>query len=96
MRSKSANKILGKTLAAMILDSYQEYCNYGYPKDPKVYVINANKDTLVKVSLILNQGIIPKIKTDKDWGFQLREDTNLMPGEIVFGPEQVRITWDGK
>ena len=83
-------------MAATILDAYQEYCNFGYPKDSKVYVVQANKDTLSKVSIILNKGIIPGKPIDKDWGFQMHVTPHLKDGEIIFGPEQVRITWDGK
>ena len=96
MRSKRAGKIQKKSLVAIILDSYQEYCNFGYPKDPKVYVVQANKETLIKVSSLLNQGIIPGKSVDKNWGFQMQENSHLGVGEIIFGPEQVRITWDGK
>ncbi len=96
MRSKMTNKILGKTLVVMILDSYQEYVNLGYPKDPKIYVISAEKNTLIKISTALNKSIISKSHIDEDWGFQMNENNNLSPGEIIFGPEQVRIVWDGK
>lgn len=96
MRSKRTNKSMGKGLAATILDSYQEYCQLGYPNDPKIYVINADFETLQKVESTLNKGIIPKSPTEKNWGFQTRVDASLRPGEVVFGPEQVRIVWDGK
>ncbi len=96
MRSKSPNKKIGKTILATILDAYQEYCSLGYPKDPKIYVIRAESDTLKKISVLLNSGLITKKDLELNWGFRLEEDANLLTGHIVFGPEQINIEWDGK
>lgn len=95
-RLKVPNKKIGKTILVTILDSYQEYCSLGYPKDPKVYVVRANKETISKISNFLNLGIISKKDVNLNWGFRLEEDSSLPTGHIVFGPEQVIIKWDGK
>jgi len=96
MRYKMTNRRTGKTLLAMILDTYQEYRNLGYPIDPAVYVIRAVPETLERVMLLLDKGAITKKETAKNWGFQLEADSRLGADEIIFGPELVTIRWSDK
>lgn len=96
MRKKAANKGANKTLLAMILDSYQEYCSLGYPKDPSIYVISANVSTGRVLSEKFKNEAMTLVEVPENWGFQLKIDERLLPNEIVFGPEQIIIKWDGK
>ncbi len=96
MRSKEASRRNSKSILAMILDSYQEYCNFNYPKDPKVYTIKAHPDTIKLLEMHLSQGAILKDEKPVEWGFKLEPDSRLFKYEVIFGPEQITIKWDGK
>jgi hypothetical protein len=94
MQFKTTLKIKGNKVAISILDSYQEYCGLGYPKDPKVYVIQGNRSTLDKAILELDRNAITKTSVNSAWGFQTIENSKLEDGILIFGPEQIYIKWE--
>ena len=94
------------TLPVMILNAYNEYISVGYPVDTAIYRIRASKSTFGKMKEYLqkNFSFIPKVelsleKSEISFGdhiFRLEIDSNLGLGNIVFGPEQIKIKWSGK
>jgi hypothetical protein len=94
MESISTNNLKGRTVIALILDSYRQYCSFGYPSDPNIYEVRASGRTY----LLLNDYIasMPDTGSKDKWPFKVTQDTRILPGEVFFGPEQVRIIWRGK
>lgn len=87
-----------KDLVPSILNSYKLYCDYGYPKDPKVYIIRGNKNTVSKLRHLQEQ--TPHLnKSGKTFNFdcfmsfRLEENNQLSDNEVEFGPELVTIRW---
>ncbi len=96
MRKKSTDKKKNKSILVMILDSYQEYCSLGYPRDPSVYVITVHSSNYEKLAERFKNEAITKSETLPNWGFQMLTNDNRQPDEVIFGPEQICIKWDGK
>ena len=99
MSLKITNDENGRSLAALLLDTYNEYVSYGYPEDPNVYIIRAdssNIKTLEAGKDLLMSGYTPPDDLPRFMGFRLESDDRLGPDEIVFGPETVTINWRGK
>ena len=88
---KITNHKTGKTIVALILDAYREYCAYGYPNDPGVYVIRANRNTMKRLSDYIQSLTFKNANTR--WNFQRMTENRLRDGEVVFGPEQVEMYW---
>lgn len=76
----------GKTLAVIIINSYNKYVEYGYPKDTSVYVIKANRKTLEEINKYFSS-FEPPIK------FNTFTENDFKDRKVVFGPEQVIISW---
>ena len=96
MRRKSTDKKLNKSILVMILDSYQEYCSLGYPRDPSVYVITVHPSNYKILADRFRDEALTKSETKQNWGFQLLTNDKLQSNEVIFGPEQICIKWDGK
>lgn len=80
-----------KATIAEVLSAYNKYVEFGYPKDPNVYEVRAPEEI---VGQLLEY--IPNIKFSSDiteWPFKIIEDSNVEPGKVIFGPEQVTIVW---
>lgn len=95
--SKKTEPLRGKSLVALILDTYQEYVNSGYPKDPNIYVIRAHPDS-VSILKVMNNNVIFNSKSvdlsgDRFMGFRLIAKSYIPRDVIDFGPETVEIEW---
>jgi hypothetical protein len=91
MQLIKTNKKSGKTLLVTLFDIYSQYVSFGYPKDPKVYFIKANKETLALVKEAVEYlevaGEPVKFSFERaDW---------LKTNDVEFGPETFIIKWDG-
>lgn len=97
MHSIATNPRAGKTLIVMILDTYNKYVEFGYPKDPMCYSIKLNYKTLKDLKKYLSIGVQPPLVYDEDNGtignFKLILDMNISNDKIIFGPEQTSILW---
>ena len=100
MQSERTDTEAGRTLEVMILEGYNEYVKYNYPKDPAVYRIRMNTDTFKKLEEYLPTHVtVPPIakKVDDTWhicGIKVVVDDRLDTGEIQLGPEQIEFKWD--
>lgn len=91
MASKKIRTNKCATMAAEILAAYQQYVEFGYPKDPSIYEIRAHTE----VTEVLLE-YIPTIKFSSgasEWPFKVIEDDSIDPGKVTFGPERVTIEW---
>ena len=100
--TKKIQENKGRTIQALIFESYHEYINSGYPKDPNIYVIRADPTTakmLIKSSdsLMFVFGS-PATQNDKPcfgryMGFRVEKDVDLKEKTILFGPETIKLKW---
>lgn len=97
MKKKSNNNIL-----SLIIAAYKQYCDFGYPKDPKIYVVRLNNKFLEllkkQVSTALFQGNIitdrayidgNRLYLTKDQWFNL--EIIEIADKIIFGPQLISI-----
>lgn len=85
------NSRSGKTLMVTIFDLYSQYVSFGYPKDPKVYFIKANKETLKTVKELIEYSEVEGVPVK----FSFQQVDYLKPNDVEFGPETFLIKWDG-
>ena len=96
---KETNKSKGRTLIALLLETYREYVDNGYPKDPSVYVIRAHPETrenLLKTSGTIFyrvKGIELSNSEERFMGFTVLTDKGLAKEDLRFGPDTVLIKW---
>lgn len=88
-----------KSLMVMLQDSLAQYVNFGYPKDPAVYVVRVNPRMIPLLKKYFDSNFIPPFELDEEsgtlGGFQFKEDKAIKPGRLMFGPEQLEIIWNG-
>lgn len=92
-------------LPILILNAYNKYIKYGYPKDPAIYVIRASRKTFEKMKSYFDQNVqfLPKMEVSLDkmkiicegYFFQLLVDDEKSLGEFTFGPELLDVKWKG-
>lgn len=94
-----------ETLPILILNAYNQYIHFGYPKDPSIYVLRASKKTLERMKVYFDENVnyIPKMELALDsekilfegYYFQLQINNDLRLGEFWFGPELLELKWKG-
>lgn len=87
LKSKSTK---GNSLSAMILDSYKQYVDFGYPADPKVYEVRASGG--VYEAILKSIDMVQYTGKSKAWPFKVVEDLTVTGNKFTFGPEQITIT----
>lgn len=98
MKLKSTSRKRGLTLVALILNTYGEYKQNGYPEDPEIYFIRANTET-AKLLYDYGDSVINAHRSGSTklrfMGFKVLVDDRLETMRVVFGPETVEIKWNG-
>jgi len=83
-----------------VLSAYQEYVDNGFPKDPAVYSIRANNETLeaLKGLKVEYKTKLPShlesTESNRLLSFLLRVDSSLPMGQVVFGPEVIVLEFE--
>ena len=98
MKSKNVEPKKSRTIVALLLDSYNEFKEVGYPADPEIYFIRVNdrnKVILIKLSDSVLNIFDDGTQDYRFMGFKIIVDNRLPDNTVVFGPETIELKWNG-
>lgn len=94
------------TLPVMIINAYNEYVSVGYPADTAIYILRMAPKTLDRMGKYFKRKVsfIPPAGVDVpgkkiffgEHQFRIEMEHTLGMGQIIFGPELIRIKWTGR